>query len=167
MSQVYYSSFRSPVGELLLVGDETGLQQLRFAGESRTIGKDWLRRHELFRDLREQLRAYFAGDLQRFSVQLAPQGSAFQQQVWEALLGIPYGETSSYANLAEKIGRPAAVRALGGACGRNPIPIIIPCHRVIGSSGGLTGFSGGIGIKQQLLTLEQLHRPFELIAQPG
>jgi methylated-DNA-[protein]-cysteine S-methyltransferase len=101
-----------------------------------------------------QLQAYFGGELMEFDVPLAPEGTAFQRTVWKALLEIPYGETCSYSDLARSIGNPAAVRAVGAANGRNPIGIIVPCHRVIGSSGKLVGYGGGLPMKRMLLDLE-------------
>ena len=103
----------------------------------------------------DELRAYFAGELRQFSLPLAPSGTEFQLDVWNALRAIPYGETTSYGELAKRIGRPAAVRAVGAANGANPLPIVVPCHRVIGSNGSLTGFGGGIPLKQALLELER------------
>ena len=102
----------------------------------------------------EQLTEYFAGDRKCFDLPLQPEGTLFQRQVWQALAEIPYGETRSYRDIAARIGRPKAVRAVGGANGRNPLSIIIPCHRVIGADGSLTGFAGGTTVKQQLLQLE-------------
>ena len=103
----------------------------------------------------QQLRAYFARELETFDLRLAPEGTPFQQSVWNELCGIPYGETISYGELAKRVGNPKASRAVGAANGQNPIPIIIPCHRVIGSDGKLTGFGGGLPIKEKLLALEQ------------
>ena len=103
------------------------------------------------------MRAYFDGKLKRFDLPLAPQGTAFQRQVWEALTRIPYGTVVSYKSIAEAVGRPKAVRAVGGANGKNPIPIIVPCHRVIGSNGTLTGFGGGLETKSRLIALEKRH----------
>jgi methylated-DNA-[protein]-cysteine S-methyltransferase len=105
--------------------------------------------------VQRQLDEYFAGRRTTFDVPLSPAGTAFQRDVWNALLQIPYGETTSYGQLARKIGRPAAVRAVGAANGQNPIPIIIPCHRVIGGDGRLVGFGGGLNVKRFLLALEQ------------
>ena len=102
----------------------------------------------------KQLRAYFAGERQTFDLPLAPHGTEFQQSVWSELQRIPYGETTTYSKIAERIGRPAAVRAVGAANGANPIPIVIPCHRVIGASGSLTGFGGGLDVKRRLLAME-------------
>jgi methylated-DNA-[protein]-cysteine S-methyltransferase len=109
---------------------------------------------DLLREVRRQLREYFAGERRAFSVPLAPRGTEFERQVWRELVTIPFGETRSYAQVAQSIGRPAACRAVGRANGRNPIPIIIPCHRVIGSDGSLTGYGGGLPVKRFLLDLE-------------
>ena len=117
----------------------------------------WRRARRPFRDVIIQLDAYFAGRLRRFELPLAPEGTPFQREVWSALTTIPYGETVSYGELARRVGRPAASRAVGAANGRNPIPIIIPCHRVIGADGTLTGFGGGLPIKRRLLQLEAGH----------
>lgn len=113
--------------------------------------------HPLARETVRQLEAYFAGKLWRFDLPLVPQGTPFQLKVWNALVEIPYGETCSYGQLAERIGSPAAVRAVGAANGANPIAIIVPCHRVIGANGKLTGYGGGLPVKQMLLELEAKH----------
>ena len=112
------------------------------------------RQAEPFKALADQLDAYFAGELTGFTVPLAPRGTKFQQRVWAALLEIPYGQTQSYGQLAERIGSPGAARAVGLANGKNPIGIVIPCHRVVGSNGSLTGYGGGLARKKQLLDLE-------------
>jgi methylated-DNA-[protein]-cysteine S-methyltransferase len=164
MGEMFYTYLDSPVGRLLLAGDGTALHRIGFpAGKAALKPEpDWLRHNGLFRNATDQLRAYFAGALQQFDLPLAPQGTPFQQKVWKALLEIPYGETRSYGNIALSIGKPTASRAIGAANGVNPIPIIIPCHRVIGSSGQLVGFGGGLPTKKKLLTLEQDHMPFTL-----
>jgi methylated-DNA-[protein]-cysteine S-methyltransferase len=151
-----YCYFSSPVGELLLAGDRTALRQLSFprSAHPRKPEADWERSETDFRDALLQLKGYFAGKVRRFELPLAPEGTAFQQEVWRALQTIPYGETLSYGGLARQIGRPTAVRAVGAANGRNPIAIIIPCHRVIGTGGSLTGFGGGLSTKRKLLALE-------------
>ena len=102
----------------------------------------------------EQLRAYFAGELREFDLPLAPDGTAFQRDVWDAVSAVPYGSTATYSDIAGAVGRPAACRAVGAANGRNPLPVIVPCHRVIGSAGGLTGYGGGLDRKRSLLDLE-------------
>jgi methylated-DNA-[protein]-cysteine S-methyltransferase len=128
------------------------------ANRSAKPAEGWRRTEEPFRDVILQLDAYFAGRLRRFELPLAPEGTPFQREVWSALTTIPYGETVSYGELARQVGRPNACRAVGAANGRNPIPIIIPCHRVIGADGSLTGFGGGLPIKQRLLLLEAVER---------
>ena len=116
---------------------------------------DWDRRDNAFEDVVSQLEEYFEGKRRDFELQLAPAGTPFQQRVWRALRDIPYGETISYGSLAARIGQPSASRAVGLANGSNPLPIVIPCHRVIGSNGKLTGYGGGLPIKRQLLSLER------------
>jgi methylated-DNA-[protein]-cysteine S-methyltransferase len=141
----------SPVGALGLEADGDTLARLVL--RPRTSAQHD-RASGVTAEAARQLRAYFAGRLKVFDLPLAPHGTPFQQQVWSALREIPYGKTWSYRELAEHIGRPSAIRAVGAANGQNPIAIIIPCHRVIGSNGSLVGFGGGIEMKQQLLTLE-------------
>jgi methylated-DNA-[protein]-cysteine S-methyltransferase len=151
-----YQWIESPTGRLLLAADETGLRALQFAA-GRTppeVEPSWKQDDALLREPVRQLRAYFAGELHRFELPLAPQGTAFQQRVWNALLAIPFGETTSYGELARRLGNPSASRAVGLANGSNPIAIIIPCHRVIGSSGKLTGYGGGLENKRWLLDFE-------------
>jgi methylated-DNA-[protein]-cysteine S-methyltransferase len=148
-----FSFIQTPIGQLLAAKDGDGaLTQLHFAGAE--APDEWVRDDSAFGDVIAQLRAYFDGDLREFDLPLAPSGTPFQQRVWRTLLTIPYGETRSYANIADAIGKPSACRAVGAANGANPIPIVIPCHRVIGSSGALTGFGGGIDVKRRLLALE-------------
>lgn len=150
-----YCEMLTPVGRLLLAGDGRALHRVSFqSGRRPEIAEGWQRMEGPFRDAIAQLEAYFAGRLRRFDLVLAPEGTPFQREVWSALTAIPYGETISYSELARRLGRPAASRAVGAANGRNPIPIIIPCHRVIGANGSLTGFGGGLGIKRRLLELE-------------
>lgn len=156
----------SPVGALLLVADDTGLTGVHFEPHT---GRDapapgWRRADEaegaespaarVLADARAQLDAYFAGTRTTFDLPLAPHGTPFQQRVWSALRELAYGETISYLELARRVGDPRAVRAVGGANGRNPIPVIVPCHRVIGADGSLTGFGGGIERKRWLLRHE-------------
>lgn len=153
---MYYQVIDSPIGALLLVGTEQALYQVHFhGGRDCMIPKpDWERSEKPFREAVSQLRAYFERKLQSFDLPLCPEGTQFQCTVWRALREIPYGETWSYGQLACHIGRPQAMRAVGAANGRNPIPVIIPCHRVIGADGSLTGFGGGLPIKKRLLDLE-------------
>lgn len=155
-SRLIYSYIESPIGNLLLAGDGEALSLLGFAAGKmrRRHESGWHRDDVCYAEARRQLDAYFAGELEEFSVKLAPEGSQFQSAVWQALREIPYGETWSYGQLAAHIGRPSASRAVGAANGCNPIPIIIPCHRVIGASGKLTGFGGGLETKRHLLDLE-------------
>jgi methylated-DNA-[protein]-cysteine S-methyltransferase len=142
---------------LLLAGDEAGLQQINFVNGRHTAQPDpaWVENPELLQETVRQLRAYFAGELEDFALPLDLRGTDFQVNVWNHLCGIPYGETISYGELARRIGNPKASRAVGLANGSNPIPIIVPCHRVIGSNGKLTGYGGGLPIKEKLLALER------------
>ena len=151
-----YTFLESPIGALLLAGEGSALELLGFPTGSmaRQPKAQWQRNDAAFAEARKQLSAYFRGQLRQFDVQLAPAGTAFQLQVWQALQAIPYGETCCYRDIAERIERPRAVRAVGHANGRNPLPIIVPCHRVIGSNGALTGFGGGLPTKTFLLQLE-------------
>ena len=151
-----YCETSTPIGRLLLTGDESGLRGISFDNgrHPAQVAETWQRTEEPFRDAIAQLADYFAGRRRRFDLALAPQGTPFQRQVWSALTGIPYGETVSYSELARRVGRPSATRAVGAANGRNPLPIVVPCHRVIGADGSLTGFGGGLAIKRRLLELE-------------
>ena len=161
---VWYDHFDAPIGQLLLARDESGLRHIAFEhGRHPTpVGARWRRDATRFDDVREQLRAYFAGALQAFDLPLAPRGTPFQQHVWRALRAIPYGATTSYGAIARELGDAAATRAVGAANGRNPLPIVVPCHRVIGVDGSLTGFGGGLPLKRFLLDLEQRHATFAL-----
>lgn len=151
-----YHVMPSPIGDLLLAGDDDALHIVHFQGGVRPTKPrpGWEPDAKPFREAMRQLNAYFAGKLKAFDLPLSPQGTEFQLKVWKTLLTIPYGETWSYGDIARRIHRPAAFRAVGAANGQNPIPVIIPCHRVVGSDGSLTGFGGGLPIKQQLLALE-------------
>lgn len=156
MNEVYYTRFESLVGPLLLAGDAKALHLVSFQGGKRSTPAQsgWKQNREAFAEVIRQLQAYFRGELQEFDLPLAMEGTAFQLRVWNELRAIPYGETISYAQLAGRIGNPKAIRAVGSANGSNPIPIIVPCHRVIGSDGSLTGFGGGLSTKKKLLDLE-------------
>ncbi len=156
----YFSVVPSPVGDLLLVGDGTALTGLYMDTEDhpRSIDRSLRQADGWFRLAREELLAYFAGDLEVFHVPLAPRGTPFQREVWRALLRIPFGETRSYREVARSVGRPAAARAVGLANGRNPISLIIPCHRVIGQDGSLTGYGWGLPRKRWLLAHEAARR---------
>lgn len=160
----YFTYLDSTIGELLLAGNGDALGLLGFPeGKMRLRHQeDWTKDPSVFTAAIEQLRAYFAGELQDFDLPLAPEGTQFQRAVWDALTHIPYGETRSYVDIAQAVGRPKASRAVGAANGQNPIPIIIPCHRVIGKSGALVGFGGGLPTKVQLLDLEQRTIGFRL-----
>jgi methylated-DNA-[protein]-cysteine S-methyltransferase len=153
----FYSELESPVGVLLLRGDGEVLTGL-FMDEQRhrpALPESCERNDRAFRAVREQLNAYFAGKLQKFEIALAGEGSPFQRTVWKALCKIPFGETESYGGLARRIGNANASRAVGLANGRNPIGIIVPCHRVVGANGSLTGYGGGLERKQWLLEHER------------
>lgn len=154
---MYYCYLETPVGELLLAGDGEALQLIAFpeGAMRKSPEPDWTYTEAPFAETRQQLVEYFAGKRKHFDLPLQPDGTAFQLTVLEELKNIPYGATASYGDVARRIGRPQAARAVGAANGRNPLPIVIPCHRVIGSDGGLTGFGGGIETKKALLELER------------
>lgn len=156
-----YRYVNSPLGDILVAGDDSGLRVIGFPeGKGRIEpAPDWERDDSAFAEARRQLDEYFAGQRRTFDLELAPSGTAFQLSVLEALQRIPYGETRSYADIAETVGKPKAVRAVGAANGRNPLPIVIPCHRVVGSNGSLTGFGGGLEAKRYLLDLEAGRSP--------
>lgn len=159
---MYYCYVPSPIGDLLVAGDADGLEFVGFPSGKmrRDPEKDWIFKEEPFAEARRQLDEYFAGDRKVFELPLKLSGTEFQVQVLEELMRIPYGETTSYGDIAKRIGRPKAVRAVGAANGRNPLPIVVPCHRVIGSHGDLTGFGGGLDAKAALLRLEAEHSQF-------
>ena len=147
---MYYCYFDTPIGELLLAGDNDALEIIGFPEGSmrRDPEQDWIFNEQPFEEACRQLGEYFKGKRREFDLPLKLGGTDFQVEVLEELKKIPYGETTSYAAIAERIGRPKAVRAVGAANGRNPIPIIVPCHRVIGKGGDLTGFGGGLDTKE-------------------
>ncbi len=152
-------TMESPVGKLKLVASDTGLVAVLWQNDrpnrvrlAELVEDD---QHPVLLKAERQLREYFAGERKEFSVPLDMRGTDFQKNVWEALLAIPFGETRSYGQLAKQLGNPNATRAVGAANGRNPLSIIVPCHRVIGSSGSLTGFGGGLETKAHLLDLEK------------
>jgi len=159
---MYYCYLDTPIGELLLAGDDDALCLVSFPEGSmrRDPDPEWIYNEKPFALARQQLTEYFAGERREFDLPLKLSGTEFQMSVLHALQHIPYGETTSYAEIAERIGRPKAVRAVGAANGRNPLPIIVPCHRVIGSHGELTGFGGGLDTKEALLRLEAEHSQF-------
>jgi len=156
---IYYTYMDSPVGRLLLAGTDNAVTRIHFSTGSKAQGAEpgWQRYDAPFSQARRQLEEYFAGSRHVFDLPLAPAGSAFQLSVLAELQRIPYGDTRSYRDIALAIGNPKAVRAVGGANGSNPIPIVIPCHRVVGSNGTLTGFGGGLEAKRFLLDLERRH----------
>jgi len=146
----------SPVGPLQLIASEGALTEIRFLDEADPAARESAGDPGILAEAHRQLAAYFRGELQRFDLPLAPAGTAFQKSVWGALAEIPWGETRSYGELARAIGRPTAARAVGAANGANPLPIVLPCHRVIGARGTLTGYAGGLERKRRLLALEGL-----------
>ncbi|HEX7151988.1 MAG TPA: methylated-DNA--[protein]-cysteine S-methyltransferase [Thermoanaerobaculia bacterium] len=152
---MHYAYADTPIGMLLVAGDADSVAAIQFRPEPRD---EWTRDDDLFRDVLAQLDEYFAGRRRTFELPLAPKGTPFQLAVWNALQTIPYGETRSYSEIARAIGKPDTVRAVGAANGANPLPIVVPCHRVIGANGALTGFGGGIETKRYLLQLERGER---------
>ncbi len=153
-----YTTHDTPVGRLTLQarGDGGGLTSIEFPDprHPRPVPEGAVEARAPFAEALRQLDAYFAGTLREFDLELAPSGTPFQLEVWRALRAIPYGATRSYLDVAKAIGRPSACRAVGAANGRNPLPIVVPCHRVIGAGGDLTGFGGGLDVKRKLLELE-------------
>ncbi|MDA1207548.1 MAG: methylated-DNA--[protein]-cysteine S-methyltransferase [Proteobacteria bacterium] len=149
-----YQYLNSPVGRLRLVSDGASLIAIEFENQQNSIGEGAARVDAVLTACRDQLKEYFAGTRRRFDIPLAPSGTAFQKSVWQALSGIPYGQLRSYRDIAEILNKSRAVRAVGAANGRNRLPIVVPCHRVIGSDGSLTGFAGGLDAKRALLKLE-------------
>ena len=162
----FYCHHKTPVGILLLAGDGNTLWRIAFAdpatGQAQTLADcgltaqagTWTKNPQAFDRVMSELDEYFAGTRQQFDLELLPAGTAFQQKVWQTLQTIPYGQTRSYLDVATAMGQPRAARAVGMANNRNPLPIVIPCHRVIGKNGQLVGFGGGLAVKRQLLQLE-------------
>jgi len=154
---IRYATMPSPVGPLLLAASDDGLHLIEFQNPRHPMSHcaEWEPREcDVIRLAATQLGQYFEGARHDFELPLAPRGTAFQLGVWHALAAIPYGETISYAQLAQRVGKPSAMRAVGAANGRNPLPLVLPCHRVIGSDGSLTGFGGGLPTKEFLLRME-------------
>lgn len=147
-----YTYLESPAGRLFLARDDEGLKALKFNAKPEA---GWVENRGGFKEVVRQLDSYFAGELRTFDLILKPEGTPFQVEAWKALCTIPYGKTISYGDQARRMGKPRASRAVGAANGRNPISIIIPCHRVIGAGGRLTGYGGGLDVKRRLLDLEQ------------
>lgn len=159
MSEIYYCYYLSPIGRLLMISQDNKLTNLDFEAEQIAPNPKWILQPDLplFIQVSEALTRYFNGEKETFAdIPLAPQGTPFQQSIWQQLCKIPYGETSSYGELAHRINNPKAVRAVGGAVGSNPISIIIPCHRILGKTRQLTGFGGGLPAKRHLLQLENI-----------
>lgn len=156
---IYYTRVASPAGELLLAAGEHGLRCLQFGGElpRRKNNETWTESPQILQPYASQLDAYFHGELREFTCKLDLEGTEFQKKCWNALLQIPYGKTRSYADIARQIGRPRSFRAVGQANHHNPVAIIVPCHRVITSSGTLGGYGGGLPVKEMLLQLEHKH----------
>ncbi len=154
---LYFDVMDSPVGPLRLIADDQGLRRVVFPVERHPQPQDHAGRRDAGRlaFARRQLEEYFDGTRRRFELPLHPLGTEFQLRVWNALCSIEFGDTCSYADIANALGQPTATRAVGAANGRNPIPIIVPCHRVIGRDGSLVGFGGGLAIKAHLLALER------------
>ena len=157
--ETYWSTLKSPIGRVLLVGRNDELIGLYL---DRDPNPAWVPDDARLADVREQVEEYFAGTRQSFEVKLAPFGTPFQLAVWEALLDVGYGETASYADIARSIGKPTAFRAVGAANGRNPISLIIPCHRIVGASGSLVGYGWGVERKSWLLAHERADRQLPL-----
>jgi methylated-DNA-[protein]-cysteine S-methyltransferase len=153
----YHSILPSPLGDILLTADDHGLTGINFqnARGAKQPPRGSVESPEPFRRAAQQLDAYFRGELRDFDLPLSPAGTAFQRRVWDALRQIPYGMTISYGDLARRVGKPTASRAVGAANGRNPLPIVVPCHRVVGADGRLTGYHGGTHLKAFLLKLEE------------
>jgi len=152
----YYDLFDTPAGQMIVVQDAKGVRHIDFqeGAVPLAIDSQWQRNPDFCHTAREQLQDYFSGKLTRFDLPLAPQGTEFQQRVWVELAKVPFGETHSYGELALALGQPGASRAVGMANGRNPLSIVLPCHRIVGSNQKLTGYRGGLAIKRQLLKLE-------------
>lgn len=156
---LYYTQFETIFWPIVLVGNEDGLVALHMLTKEGkrnfTIAENWQRRDEMFAEAQEQVHEYLAGTREVFQLVLAPQGTEFQKKVWNVLRQIEYGCTATYGHIAEKIGNPKASRAVGMANSKNPLPLIIPCHRVVGANGKLTGYALGLEAKERLLNLEK------------
>lgn len=159
IEKTYYTTCDSPFCEIILVGNENGLKYLHLntkQGKRKfEISEKWIRKDLFFDDIKNQLDEYFAGNRRVFDVKLNPQGTGYQKKVWSELEKIPYGETCTYKDIAIRIGNDKAARAVGMANSRNPIPLIVPCHRVVGANGNLTGFAHGIEVKEKLIEHEK------------
>lgn len=164
-----YEHFDSPIGKILIIADNSGLKELRFIKKDSITNlpeqtqDNFTKAAQICKQAKEELKKYFEGSLKQFTVQLSPEGTDFQKSVWKELCKIPYGKTLSYKQIAENLNNPKSCRAVGNANGKNPIPIITPCHRVICTGGKLGGFSAGLDRKRFLLSLEQKECQIELI----
>lgn len=152
---MFQYTYKTPLGSLTLAEENDSLTNCSFGTSAKLPQNADIRETKLLKEAWRQLQQYFNGERKTFNLPLAPQGTTFQQAAWQALLTIPYGQTASYKDMAIKVGNPKACRAIGMANNKNPIGIIIPCHRVIGSNGKLVGYAGGLDIKQKLLSLEK------------
>ena len=163
MTETYQSQLDSPIGTLTLVASDDGLRKILWEDQADDADDAVLDdAHPVLAAAAAQLAEYFRGDRERFDLPLDLVGTDFQKEAWLALASVPYGETTSYAEQAERIGRKGAFRAVGAANGKNPVPIVLPCHRIVGANGALTGFAGGLDIKQRLLALEQDQQSLDL-----
>ena len=163
MTATYQSPVDTPIGVLTLVASDVGLRRVLWPGQRSAVdGAVVNDHHPVLVAAAAQLSEYFAGDRRRFDLPLDLVGTDFQKQAWSALAEVPYGETSSYGEQARRIGRAGAFRAVGAANGKNPVPIVLPCHRIVGSDGSLTGFAGGLECKQRLLALERDQQSLDL-----
>ena len=157
INQTQFTIMNTPIGPLMIAENLSGVSAIIFNADVFSIPDSWIQVESLSSEVMKQLHQYFNGERYEFDLPLAPEGTSFQLEVWRALEKIPYGETISYLDLAKRICKPAAVRAVGAANGANPLPIVIPCHRVIGHNGKLTGYGGGLEKKQYLLSMESLY----------
>jgi methylated-DNA-[protein]-cysteine S-methyltransferase len=161
---MFYTKFETVICEIILAGDEEGLKNLhlntREGKREFTIAPEWMRNDSFFKETIKQIESYLAGTLKTFDIKLAMEGTEFQKTVWAELRKIPFGQTRTYGEIAEALGNKNAARAVGMANSKNPIPLITPCHRVIGSSGSLTGFAHGLNIKKLLLEIESKQQLF-------
>ena len=156
-SKIFYCILKSPVGNILIAGNDSGLKVINFQDgpKAQAPHPKWKKDRQFFRTTIQQLNAYFSGGLRQFRLLLAPEGTPFQKKVWNTLRKIPYGKTVSYGEIARRLGNPKASRAVGAANAQNPLSIIVPCHRVIGQTGHLVGYGGGLPIKESLLAHER------------
>ncbi len=152
--ELFYRVVKGDFGSLGLLATDCALKGVAFMDKDNIVGKEYLQSHPILDVAEEQLKAYMSGNLHTFSILLDPEGTEFQKKVWKSMMEIPYGETRTYGEIATLIGSPKGARAVGMAANKNPIPIIIPCHRIIGASGKLVGYAGGLSLKETLLQLE-------------